>query len=54
MNIFLIEDDPSIQTFLRRALTEEGHAIDIASSAEEALKTITEGSHDLLIVDPGL
>lgn len=57
MNIFLIEDDPSIQTFLRRALTQEGHEIDIASSAEEALKTITESSHDLLIVDltlPGM
>jgi len=57
MKLFLIEDDPSIQTFLRRALTEEGHEIDIASSAEEALKTISEGSHDLLIVDltlPGI
>jgi len=57
MRLFLIEDDPSIQTFLRRALNEEGHEVDIASSAEEALKTISESSHDLLIVDltlPGM
>lgn len=57
MRLFLIEDDPSIQTFLRRALDEEGHQVDIASSAEEALQSITKRSHDLLIVDltlPGM
>lgn len=57
MRLFLIEDDPSIQTFLRQALNEEGHEVDIAASAEDALQSISEHSHDLLIVDitlPGM
>jgi DNA-binding response OmpR family regulator len=57
MRLFLIEDDPAIQNFLLRALNEEGYEMDIASSAEEAMRKISDGGHDLFIVDltlPGM
>ncbi|MFQ5700214.1 MAG: response regulator transcription factor [Acidobacteriota bacterium] len=54
MRLYLIEDDLEIQTFLRHALTEEGHIVDVAGSAEEAQAAIGDLTHDLLIVDLNL
>jgi two-component system copper resistance phosphate regulon response regulator CusR len=54
MTICLIEDDEAILDFLRRALTEQGYRVEVARSAEEVLPQITEGGHDLFIVDLNL
>jgi len=57
MKIFLLEDDAAIQSFLVRALREAGYEVDVAATAEEALKVVFEGGHDAFIVDltlPGM
>lgn len=57
MRFLLVEDDREIQKFLRRALTEAGYQLDVASSAEEAIVLVQEEPHDLFIVDltlPGM
>ena len=57
MRFLLVEDDREIQKFLLRALSEAGYQLDVASSAEEAVPLVQEGTHDLFIVDltlPGM
>ena len=57
MRFLLVEDNSEIQKFLLRALTEAGYQLDVASSAEEAVTLVQEGTHDLFIVDltlPGM
>jgi len=57
MRFLLVEDDSEIQKFLHRALSEAGYQLDVASSAEEAVPLVQEGTHDLFIVDltlPGM
>jgi DNA-binding response OmpR family regulator len=54
MQLLLVEDDPEIQIFLKRALSEAGYRVDTASEARTAERLATEGKHDVLIVDLGL
>lgn len=54
MRLYLIEDDLEIQKFLRRAIEESGYILDVAASAEEALRDLGNHIHDLLIVDLNL
>lgn len=54
MRILLIEDDPAIRNLVRRALADEGYAIDVCSNAEDAALPALEGIHDLFIVDLAL
>ena len=54
MQLLLVEDDPEIQSFLKRSLTEAGYQVETASDARTAQRLATEGQHDGLIVDLGL
>ena len=65
MRLLLVEDDVSIQRFLKRALVEAGYQVDTASDAKnlaEFLREIgktaeaaaLEGVHDAFIIDLGL
>jgi two-component system copper resistance phosphate regulon response regulator CusR len=54
VRLLVVEDDVAIQEFLRRALTEAGYQVDVASDARTAEAQASEGIHDGLIIDLGL
>jgi two-component system copper resistance phosphate regulon response regulator CusR len=54
MRLLVVEDDISIQQFLRRALTEAGYQVDAASTAKAGESIALEGVHDAFIIDLGL
>ncbi len=51
MKLAYIEDDVDARTIFARKLQQEGFLCEVFGSAEEFLKVIQPGSHDLLIVD---
>ena len=53
MQILVVEDDPNIASFLDRGLSAEGHAVTIASSAEDARRWVTTlgTGLDLMLLD---
>jgi DNA-binding response OmpR family regulator len=55
--ILAVDDDPSIRSFLKRGLSYEGYAVDVAESGEEALSIARDRAPDLMILDvmmPGI
>ncbi|HLH08444.1 MAG TPA: response regulator transcription factor [Terriglobales bacterium] len=54
MRLLVVEDDPGIQQFLKRALFEAGYQVDVASDATTAETLALEGVHDAFIIDLGL
>src|SRR6476469_2168129 len=55
--ILVIDDDPNITSFLKRALSYEGYAVETASSGAEGLTRALEQTPDLVVLDvmmPGL
>ncbi len=55
--ILVVDDDPEIVSFLRRGLTFEGYAVDVAGDGIEALSKLRVGEPDLVILDimmPGI
>jgi DNA-binding NtrC family response regulator len=56
-NILIVDDEESICWGLSRLLGDEGHAVSVASSAEEALEKVPAGRPDLIVLDvrlPGM
>lgn len=51
MRILVVEDEHKIAAALRRGLTEEGHAVDLAYDGDEALDWQTVAPYDLFILD---
>ncbi|HEU0164542.1 MAG TPA: response regulator transcription factor [Thermomicrobiales bacterium] len=52
-----MEDELRLSTLVRRGLTEEGHAVDVADTGEEALEWLHVASYDVMILDvmlPGI
>jgi len=54
MRLLVVEDDISIQQFLKRALAEAGYQVDAASTAKAGESIALEGTHDAFLVDLGL
>jgi DNA-binding response OmpR family regulator len=54
MRLLLVEDDPEIQSFLKRSLSEAGYQVDVVGDGGSAERLATETEHDALIVDLGL
>ena len=54
MRLLVVEDDISIQHFLKRALTEAGYLVDATNTAKAAETMALEGIHDAFIMDLGL
>src|SRR6202158_1029882 len=54
MRLLLVEDDVSIQQFLKRALVEAGYQVDTASNAKAGEAAALEAIHDAFLGDPGL
>ena len=51
MRVLLVEDEPRIADFIRRGLTEEGYAVDLAADGEEALDWPSVAEFDVIILD---
>jgi DNA-binding response OmpR family regulator len=51
MHILLVEDERMIANYVKRGLEEQGYAVDIAFSGEEALIWATGGVFDLIVLD---
>ncbi len=56
MQVMVIEDDPKIALFLERGLEAEGHAVTVASSAEDARRwlSVLGPELELILLDLGL
>ncbi|MBI5056089.1 MAG: sigma-54-dependent Fis family transcriptional regulator [Nitrospirae bacterium] len=55
--ILIVEDEETLRESLKRVLSHEGYTVDTVNSAESGLKSIEEGSYDLIITDiilPGI
>jgi len=51
VRVLLVEDEPRIAGFIRRGLSEQGYAVDLATDGEEALDWPGVVDFDLIILD---
>ena len=51
MRVLIVEDQPNVATYLKRALTEQGYAVDIAKTGQEALDWASVVTFDLILLD---
>lgn len=51
MRILVVEDEQRLAGLLRRGLVEEGHAVDLAASGEEALDWVEVAAYDAIVLD---
>ena len=54
MRVLVIEDDPAIQEFLQRGLSEAGYVADQAKTAREAEALVCEQEYAAIVLDLGL
>jgi two-component system, OmpR family, response regulator len=57
LRVLVVEDESSVATGVRRALTAEGHAVDLAADGREGLELALHGGYDLIVLDvmlPGM
>jgi two-component system, OmpR family, response regulator len=57
MRILVVEDEPKMRALLRRALAEEGYAVDVAADGPAALGLAAAAAFDAIVLDvmlPGL
>ena len=51
MKLLVVDDEPAALSFLRRGLSEEGFAVDVASDAHEAERAVALNRYDAIILD---
>jgi DNA-binding response OmpR family regulator len=51
VRLLVVEDDQRFAALLKRALTAEGYAVDLAHDGEEALEVLALARYDLLLLD---
>jgi len=51
MRVLVVEDEVKMAALLRRGLQEEGHAVDVAPTAQEALWLGRENPYDVILLD---
>jgi two-component system OmpR family response regulator len=51
MKILLVEDDRNLRAFLRKALREEGYAVDYAESGDRGLDRALKGDYACIVLD---
>src|SRR5687768_15472024 len=51
MHVLLVEDESKIADFISRGLSEQGHAVDVASDGSEALCWNKAAEFDVIILD---
>ena len=51
MRILVVEDEPKVASFIRRALEAEHHAVDVAADGDAGLAQALAGAYDLVVLD---
>ncbi|MEZ4663167.1 MAG: response regulator transcription factor [Caldilineaceae bacterium] len=51
MRVLIVEDQPNVSSYLKRALQEQGYAVDVALDGREALEWAEVVSFDLIVLD---
>jgi heavy metal response regulator len=51
MRVLLVEDDEAVASFVRRGLTQEGYAVDVATEGRDAFHRALDESYDVIILD---
>jgi len=51
MRILVIEDDPTVGTFVKRGLEEQGGQVDLITSGDEGQRQAEAGSYDVIVLD---
>ena len=51
MRVLVVEDEPKIADFIRKGLTEQGYAVDVAYEGEEALDWPSVADFDIIVLD---
>ena len=51
MRILVVEDEPKVASFVRRALEAEHHAVDVATDGQVGLAKAVAGAYDLVVLD---
>lgn len=51
MRILVVEDEPKMAKLLRRGLTEEGYAVDVANKGDDALWMAASAPYDAIVLD---
>jgi two-component system OmpR family response regulator len=57
MRILVVEDETRLADLIKRGLTHEGHAVDLAESGEDALEWVAIANYDAIVLDimlPGM
>ena len=57
MRILVVEDEPKVASFIRRALEEESYAVDVCADGQQGLDWAQSVDYDLIILDlmlPGI
>lgn len=54
MRLLVVEDDRALATLLRRALVDEGYAVDVAGRATLADEMVSTNDYSLIVLDLGL
>ncbi len=49
--ILLVEDEPSVASFIKKGLDEEGYRVSVAYDGASALQLFDQGHYDLVILD---
>lgn len=51
MKILVVEDDPTVGTYVQRGLEEHGHHADLVDDGLEGLRLASGGQYDLIVLD---
>lgn len=51
MHVLLVEDEHKIAAYVKRGLEEQGYAVDVAYTGNEALEWAAVGTFDLIVLD---
>lgn len=51
MRVLIVEDQANVSTYLKQALTEQGYAVDLARTGQEALDWAEAVPFDLIVLD---
>jgi DNA-binding response OmpR family regulator len=51
MRVLIVEDQPNVSNYVKRALEEEGYAVDLARTGREALDWAEVVEFDLIVLD---
>ena len=51
MRVLIVEDQPNVSNYVKRALEEQGYAVDLAHTGQEALDWAEVVDYDLIVLD---